>query len=138
MGWEQFFKKCKEISETISYTGSYILWHSHAQLWSKKFHFSRVSQYISWFFSLIFCMAKYCYRVEVKRKTVWSALWLIDDKAWVFWGWLNTCPAVYFLPQQVHRIAFGMAPTGLILKLVWGNILFSISQFICLAFVVID
>ncbi len=45
--WGLFLKKIKEISKTISHAGSYIFWHSHAQLraCSKKLHFYCVSWY---------------------------------------------------------------------------------------------
>ncbi len=62
MSWRSFLKKFKEISKKISHIGLYIVWHFHAQLCSKKFHFHHVSQYTHWFYtrSLFYLMLYRC------------------------------------------------------------------------------
>ncbi len=60
-------KKFKEISKKISYTGSYILWHSHAQLHSEKFHFRRVSWHT---YTVFFCHSREGAEVQESSKDI--------------------------------------------------------------------
>ncbi len=65
MRWEQFLKKFKEFSKNILRTDSYILWHSHAQLFKEISLPPPVSVHTLVFFFWFFLNLFRCLRLQV-------------------------------------------------------------------------